>query len=113
MLVIFFFEALIGVVCFLGSGLVTSKYMASNRRQDFYVALILAVGGISDLGVVLSQVAFSLHSPALSIFGYKIFLATLVMFALLVWIHLADVYGIKARLVTFALSVLPSLRSAS
>jgi signal transduction histidine kinase len=100
MLFIIFMEVSIAVVTVLGSILVASKYSKENNVQDLYVSLVLAFGASADLSMLFSQVAFSLQNPISSL-GVKLFLISVLGCAFFVWFHMANIYSIRSKMITF------------
>ena len=105
MLFIIFSEIAIALVTILGCILVASLYSKSRNIEDLYVALVLAFGALTDMGMIYSQVAFSLGSPRPDI-GFKVFLFSIVVCAAIVWLHLCRIYALKLPLVTLLIMAL-------
>ncbi len=105
MLFIIFLEVSIAVVTVLGGMLVASQYLKFRKLPDLYVALVLAGGAATDLGMLFAQVAFSLQSP-LAYIGFKVFLASILFCAYIVWFHLANIYDFRSKLVTFFITAI-------
>jgi len=99
MLIVVFFEMFIAIVTTLGGLLVASKYIREGRLQDLYVSLVLELGSLCNLGMLYSQVAFNLQYPSANI-GFKIFLISLLSATVIIWFHLANIYGLKSKIVS-------------
>lgn len=102
MLIIIFLEVSIAVVTVLGSMLVASQYSKNKNVTDLYVSLVLAFGALADLGMIFSQVAYSLQSP-FAYLGFKLFMLSVLICSLLVWFHLSHIYNVRSRAVTVLL----------
>lgn len=102
MLIIIFLEMSVAVATVLGGMLVLSQYLANRRIQDFYVFMILAISAFADISMLISQIAFNLQIPFASI-GFRVFLYCIILSAIFIWFHLANIYGIRARAGTFLL----------
>lgn len=99
MLCIIFLEISIAFVTVLGGFLVASRYMNQRNIQDLYVGGVLILGASTDLGMLYSQIAFSLSIPN-DFIGFKIFLVSILLSTIIVWFHLANIYGVRSRIVT-------------
>lgn len=105
MLLIIFLEISIAVVTVLGGILVASQYLKTKNRPELYVALVLAGGAATDLGMLASQIAFTLQNNYAYI-GFKVFLVSILFTTIFVWFHLAHIYGFSSRFITgFLLSI--------
>lgn len=107
MYIMIFLEISIAVVTVLGSMLVISQFMKLKRMQDLYVFFVLVFGASTDLGMLYSQIAYSLQMPSAYV-GFKVFLASIMMATICVWFHLSNIYGIKSRSFT-CLQILGSI----
>jgi len=115
MLLIIFLEISIALVTVLGGILVASQYLKTRHLTELYVAFVLAGGAATDLGMLASQIAYSLQNPY-AYLGFKVFLVSILFTSLFVWFHLAHIYGFKSKFITillFTLSVAASFSVAS
>lgn len=105
MLSVIFIEMFIAILTVFGGALLLLKYLKEKRLQDLYVFIVLAMATVSDISMFFSQIAFNMQNPFASL-GLKIFLCCVTLVTIIVWFHLANIYGVRSRLVSVLISLI-------